>query len=356
MAYRPPSKSQPVSRASSRNASRAPSPSITPARGFASASSSNAPSRTSSPGRQLRRDLRIFEQAQREAAAKRAAQLKNAKKTSAIVKGDIRSLVADDPAPPPPPAVQPPTAALLNADPPTPSGWGFSPPAPATELSHAAFSSKAEAAGASKAEAEMAAEMVAAALVKTTSPNSAAEELMERLKEFERSEQRRQKEEEAAKAAKALLEGSGGGGVENEAGQSAVALATVARLFAMEDAKKAKAAEEAKAAVEATKAPVHIEYAKPADKKSVRRPLWESLGPASNDFIQERVPMNLLNPDQHEPAAKAPTTTSAAKAPAWRQQGAAAASEKKKVPLPKEWMDKAQAELKARESKVGSRP
>ena len=109
MAYRPPSKSQPVSRASSRNASRAPSPSITPARGFASASSSNAPSRTSSPGRQLRRDLRIFEQAQREAAAKRAAQLKNAKKTSAIVKGDIRSLVADDPAPPPPPAVQPPT-------------------------------------------------------------------------------------------------------------------------------------------------------------------------------------------------------------------------------------------------------
>ena len=114
----------------------------------------------------------------------------------------------------------------------------------------------------------------------------------------------------------------------------------------------AKAGVEAMGAAEATKAPVHIEYAKPADKKSVRRPLWESLGPASNDFIQERVPMNLLNPDQHEPAAKAPTTTSAAKAPAWRQQ---AASEQKKVTVPKEWMDKAQAELKAREMKVGSR-
>ena len=130
-------------------------------RGIASASSSNAPSRTSSPGSQLRRVFASLSRL-REAAAKRAAQLKNAKKTSAIVKGDIRSLLQ--------------TIRLRHrrlrcsarkrvllcamSDPPTPSGSPRSPTRAGRRSLCAAFSSKAEQrAGASKAEAEMAAEM-----------------------------------------------------------------------------------------------------------------------------------------------------------------------------------------------------
>ena len=88
-------------------------------------------------------------------------------------------------------------------------------------------------------------------------------------------------------------------------------------------------------------------------QEELRRPLWESLGPASNDFIQERVPMNLLIPITRAGGEGDDNDLRCESARVEAPLGAAA-SEPKKVPLPKEALDKAQADAEGEGTDDGS--